>query len=216
MHVEELGDVFMDWDSHNRSEAQQLLASITACDFIVVFLIVYQYLSHLSGITVKLQSSSLDIVEAYTMIEDIRRVYKHEHENIENGFGVIYDQTTMMAEKVGTVPSRPRVATRQKNRSNIASLSPLDYHKKKIAIPFLDHICTHLAEQFSSLSITATSILQLVPSIMRSKEINLSEVVNNTAPICHPQSWLIKSYCDENRSTAKLRMNVYHHIHQQQ
>ena len=40
-----------------------------------------------------------------------------------------------------------------------------------------DHICTHLAEQFSSLSITATSILQLVPSVMRSKEINLSEVV---------------------------------------
>ena len=63
------------------------------------------------------------------------------------------------------------------NRSNIASLSPLDYHKKHIAILFLDHICTHLAEQFSSLSITATSILQLVPSVMRSKEINLSEVV---------------------------------------
>ena len=81
MHVEEHGDVFMDWDSHNRSEAQQLLASITAFDLIFVFLIVYQYLSHLSRITVKLQSSSLDIVEAYTMIEDIRRVYKHEREN---------------------------------------------------------------------------------------------------------------------------------------
>ena len=84
----------------------------------------------------KLQSSSLDIVEAYTMIEDIRRVYKHERENIENGFGVIYDQATRMAEKVGTFPSMPRVVTRQKNRSNIASLSPLDYH---IAIPYLDH-----------------------------------------------------------------------------
>ena len=46
-----------------------------------------------------------------------------------------------------------------------------------LLVHLTDHICTHLAEQFSSLSITATSILQLVPSVMRSKEINLSEVV---------------------------------------
>ena len=100
------------------------VASITAFDFAVVFLTIYQYLSHLSG-----WNSSLDIAEAYATIEDIRRVYKHKRENIvNNGFRVIYDQATRMAEKVGTLPSMSRVATRQQYRSNIASLSPVEYH----------------------------------------------------------------------------------------
>ena len=41
LHIEEYGDLFGDWDSHNRSEAQQLLASITSFDFIVVFMTMY-------------------------------------------------------------------------------------------------------------------------------------------------------------------------------
>ena len=90
-----------------------------------------------------------------------------------------------MAEKVGTLPSMPRVATRQQYRSNIASLSPMEYHKKNNAIPFLDHICTRLAEQCSSLSITETSLLQLVPSVMCSKEIRLSEVIGSFAISFH-------------------------------
>ena len=34
---------------------------------------------------------------------------------------------------------------------HFSSDSPLDYYKKNIAIPFLDHISTHLAEQLSSI-----------------------------------------------------------------
>ena len=177
LHIEEHGDTFGDWDSHNRSEAQQLLASITSFDFIVVFMTVYQYLSHLSGITVKLQNSSIDIVEAYAMIEDIRAVYKHEREDVDKGFKLIYDQSHRMAEKVGTTPSMPRVAIRQQHRSNIVSLSPLDYYQKNVAIPFLDHICTYLDEQFSTLSVTASSLLSLVPIVMHKRSVDLSEVI---------------------------------------
>ena len=80
-----------------------------------------------------------------------------------------------MAEKVGSSLSMPRIiAARQQHRSNISSDSPLDYDKKNVAIPLLDHISTHLAEQFSSLTITAGSILGIVK---HSKEINLSRIV---------------------------------------
>ena len=162
---------------HNRSEAQQILASITTFDFIIVFMSIYQYLSHLSGITFKLQNSALDIVEAYGMIEGIRGLYKLERQNIDNNFQVIYDHSCRMAEKVGSSVSMPRIAARQQHRSNISSDTPLDYYKKNVAIPFLDHISTHLAEQFSSLTITAGSILGIVPSVMHSKEIDLSRIV---------------------------------------
>ena len=71
-----------------------------------------------------------------------------------------------MAEKVGSSVSMPRIiAARQQHRSNISSNSPLDYYKKSIAISFLNHISTHLAEQFSSFTITAGSILGIIPSV---------------------------------------------------
>ena len=60
--------MFSDWGTDNCSSAQQILSSITNFEFIVVFLLVYQYLSHLSGITVQLQGTTVDIIEAYTLI----------------------------------------------------------------------------------------------------------------------------------------------------
>lgn len=45
--------------------ANSLLYGLTNFEFIVVFLVIYQYLSHLAGIPVKLQNSSLDILKAY-------------------------------------------------------------------------------------------------------------------------------------------------------
>ena len=65
-HLDKYGDLYGDWDAANTSEAQQI--SITTFEFIIVFLTIYQYLSHLSGITVKLQKRALDIIEAYEMI----------------------------------------------------------------------------------------------------------------------------------------------------
>ena len=63
-HLDKYGTTYADWDTASRSDAQQLLASITSFEFIVVFLTAYQYLSHLAGITVKLQKHALDIIEA--------------------------------------------------------------------------------------------------------------------------------------------------------
>ena len=44
-HLEKYGNTYADWDTASRSNAQQLLASITNFEFIIVFLTVYQYLS---------------------------------------------------------------------------------------------------------------------------------------------------------------------------
>ncbi|ELT93264.1 hypothetical protein CAPTEDRAFT_211967 [Capitella teleta] len=60
------------WEAKYKAEANSLLNAITNFEFIVVFLIVYNFLSHLEGITVKLQSSSLDIIEAFNAIDKIK------------------------------------------------------------------------------------------------------------------------------------------------
>ena len=107
MHTQEYGNLYSDWDVHNRSEAQQMLANITTFDFIIVFMSIYQYLSYHSGITVKLQNSALDIVDTYEMIEGIRSLYKLESQNVDNNFQVIYNHSCKMAKKVGSSVSMP-------------------------------------------------------------------------------------------------------------
>jgi len=76
-----LGNTYADWDTASRSDTQQLLANITSFEFIIVFLTVYQYLSHLAGITVKLQKQALDILEAYQEVNEVSRVYKIDRQN---------------------------------------------------------------------------------------------------------------------------------------
>ena len=53
------------WYRKSKDDAAALLASLATFDFIVSFLVLYEFLSHLSGVTVKLQSQSIDIIKAY-------------------------------------------------------------------------------------------------------------------------------------------------------
>ena len=117
-HLAKYGNMYAaDWESTSRSEVQQILASITSFEYIVVFLTVYQFLSHMSGFTVKPQKSALDIAEA--------------HENIDATFGLIYTQSVRMAEKIGTPTTMPRIPSRQQHRNNAEACYPCEYFKKK-------------------------------------------------------------------------------------
>ena len=59
---------FADWDPKSKSEASSLLIGITSFSFLVTFNTVYKFLAHLEGVTKKLQSSTLDILQAHKMV----------------------------------------------------------------------------------------------------------------------------------------------------
>ena len=147
-HLDKYGNTFGDWDTSSRSDAQQTLASITTFEFITVFLTIYQYLSHLAGITVKLQKRAFDIVEAYQQIKEVSKTFEDERKNVDSGFGKIYDHAIRIAEKIGTTAEIPRVAARQWHRSNTEVSNPLEYYKRNVAIPFLDHIIEFIDNSF--------------------------------------------------------------------
>ncbi|KAJ8029424.1 hypothetical protein HOLleu_28807 [Holothuria leucospilota] len=63
---------------------------------------------------------------------------------METDFGTIYSQAVSMAEKIGIEPSKPRIAGRQQLRYNAPASTPYEYHKRNLAIPFLDHINENL------------------------------------------------------------------------
>ena len=65
---EEISTLYADLDSKTKSDAGSLLHAITDFSFLVTFMIVYKYLSHLQGITILLQKTALDILQAYAMV----------------------------------------------------------------------------------------------------------------------------------------------------
>jgi hypothetical protein len=75
-HLAKYGSLYAGWGTRNCAEAHQMMAGITSFTFIIGFMTVYQYLSHLAAITVKLQQKALDIVEAHEMIKEVTSVYK--------------------------------------------------------------------------------------------------------------------------------------------
>ena len=72
------GDLYVDWNRSNGTNAQQILIRMTSFTFIIVFTMLYQYVAHLTGITVKLQWKAFNIVEVHEMTVIIT-VYKNEH-----------------------------------------------------------------------------------------------------------------------------------------
>ena len=163
---EKYGDLYPHWDPTNRTEAQQILAGNTSFNFILGFLIVYQYLFHLTGITVKLQRKVLDIMEAHKLITEVTTAYKEERENIDDGFSSIHTQSVRMADTVGSTVSMPIITGRQQHHSNPESASPCDYFKGRIDIPFLEHIISSLESKFFASAIVA-STLGIIPSVLR-------------------------------------------------
>lgn len=169
-HLDKYGDTYADWDTANRTVAQQILASITSFAFIVSFTCAYQYLSLLARITVKLQKRSLDIIDAHELIAEVTATYEGERNDVDISFRHIYQQSVRMAESVSTTPEMPRITGRQQHHSNPSSFSVEDYFKKTVAIPLLDHIITSMRDRFSTAAIVASSLLGVVPSVCCSRE----------------------------------------------
>ena len=168
-HLEKYGRLYADWDSASRSDAQQVLGSITSFEFIIVFVSIYQHLSHLAGITVKLQKQASDIIKAHQMILEVADTYKHQRTDVDNNFHLIFTQSIRMADKVGATVMMPRIASRQQHRNNTEAHDPEQYYKRTIAIPLLDHIIASIEKQFSQHTTIATSLLGLVPSVFCSE-----------------------------------------------
>ena len=177
-YVPKYGNMYADWDPAIRKEAQQILASITSFEFIVVFMIMYQYLAQLAGITVKPQRATVDIVEAHDMIREVGSFYRKEKEDCCTNVSRIYNQSVSMAEKVDIAAEMPRLTSRQQHRSNAEAQTAREYFQRNVAIPLLDHIIICIEEQFSPSAKVATSLLGLVPSVLCSRNVNLNAAVN--------------------------------------
>ena len=167
-HRDTLSDNFSTatWDLDSKNKANSLLKGIADFEFIIAFLTMYQFLSHLSEITIKLQSTSWDIIKAYQEVDSVKSVYASLRKDVGGEFRKIYLQAERMARSVDVEPRKPRTCSRQRDQPNVQLDSIEEWYKVNVAIPFLDHIISELNSQFSQLAKTASQLLCLVPSII--------------------------------------------------
>ena len=167
------------WDSDSKNKSTSLLHAVTDFGFIAAFLILYQFLSHMAGITITSQGRMMDIVDAYNQIDRVFTYYKFIRNNVDSEFHKVYAHAERMATSVDTEHCKPRSCARQTNRPNVATLTVEEWYKINVAIPFLDHIITDLESRFSPLAKTASSLLCLVPSILCSDyDVNFADVLD--------------------------------------
>ena len=118
-----------------RTEASGLLSGTEKFECIITLLTVYQYLSHMAGITVKLQSTSIDIIQAFNMVEEVKNVYKNLWETIATDFAKIYDHAVKMAATIDVESAKPRTASRMQNRAN----APAEAYTPNAVVELLPH-----------------------------------------------------------------------------
>ena len=128
MHREQCPDQFYGcWSSNSRNDASGLLQAITQFDFIMAFVCAHICLSHMIGITVKLQKKTNDIYKAFTMVSDVAATYQNIRMKLDEHFEEIFDAPVAMAAKVAVVPGAPRVVGRQEHRLNAPAVSTKEY-----------------------------------------------------------------------------------------
>ena len=67
--------------------------------FLITFLCVFKILSHLSHIKIKLQGSTIEILQALNEIESSKEMYKLLRCEIDQQFHIIYEHAGLMSEK---------------------------------------------------------------------------------------------------------------------
>ncbi|KAM7430177.1 hypothetical protein ABFA07_019069 [Porites harrisoni] len=179
MHHDECPEQFYGcWQTKTRTDASGLLKAITDFDFIVTFICAYSCLSHMSGLTVKLQKKTNDIFKAFSMVTEVKATYKRLRANLPTHFDEIYDQAVTMAEKVGVAPTAPRIAERQRHHANAPAVDPKEHYRVNVAVPFFDHIISELDDQFSSLTLRVSKLLGLVPSVIQESRVTAQQLTD--------------------------------------
>ena len=179
MHHDECPEQFYGcWQTKTRTDASGLLKAITDFDFIVAFICAYSCLSHMSGLTVKLQKKTNDIFKAFSLVTEVKATYKRLRANLTTHFDKIYDQAVTMAEKVGVAPTAPRIAERQQHRANAPAVDPKEHYRVNVAVPFFDHIISELKDQFSSLTLRVSKLLGLVPSVIQESRVTAQQLTD--------------------------------------
>ena len=161
------------WDGETVIKATGFIHQLESASFLVCFQILLECLSHLRGLTVKLQMQAIDVVYAYKQVHALITSLKGMRARADETFGKIFKDTTTLAKQIHGEDyelTRPRLNARQAHRANVTVQSVEEYFRITLYNEFLSHIVTELEQRFPSSQHQTLGLLQLLPELCSSRE----------------------------------------------
>ena len=135
------------WDRETVQKASGCYHTCCSFQFLISLIVAIKTLAVIKPISVKLQKKSNDIVKAYNMISETEKELSQVRNNAETVFKAWYANTVDLGSDLGTEPSVPRTASRQRHRENTPHDSPEEYYRRTLFVPFLDHITQEMSSR---------------------------------------------------------------------
>ena len=155
------------WNTESSRKAASLLLSITQFGFLITLVVFESCFGYTKGLTVALQSRSIDICTAYREVNVVKAVLADVRENISQHHSQLYQAAVQLSENINSSPpSIPRRCGKQTQRANVSAETPEEYYRRALTIPFIDHLLSHIEMRFSDLQHKATMALKIIPSVI--------------------------------------------------
>ncbi|KAG1714588.1 repressor of the inhibitor of the protein kinase [Nymphon striatum] len=163
-HVFSIGQTSPGWDTKAITDAYGLLNRITDSHFIMCFQTISFMFGYVTGLSNKLQGSTLVIIEAYEMVNIVKNaVSAARNKDAE----MIFQRSSTMARKAGLdCFQMPRRCDRQTQRNNVPANNTEEYFVRAILNPFVDSLIQQLDMRFNSMTRQACLALCLLPNNM--------------------------------------------------
>ena len=134
----------------------------------------------MKGMTVKLQKRDNDVIDAYNMINDIKKQIDNLRINLDKEHKEWFKEAQGMAEKVGTEIKMPRITGQQIHRSNAENSTAIDYYRVNYSTRFVDHLVTEFNSRFSDENEVVVKLFHILPAhISTLQESNLDDVCHD-------------------------------------
>ncbi len=161
--LEAIGLVESGWDSKTVCDAYGIMKRITDSTFIASFQIALHMFGYFKGLTTKLQGSTLDIIQGYEMVDNVKSLMSTIRTE-ESEYEDIFLKIEQMA-KIGNVSLiPPRRCSTQMHRNNVPADTAKEYFKLALFYPFVDSILQEINSRFNEITNHAVQGLRLLPA----------------------------------------------------
>ena len=154
------------WSSAARRESHCHFLLTVAFEFIVCLVVVARLLEITSPLTKQLQSADIDFIDSIEKVTLLFAMLLRLRREVDVFRDEWYGEAVELAEKVGTIPLKPRIGEVQLHRSNIPASTPSEYYKKNLTIPFLDHMSNEMQTRFCQVNLELLNVFYTLPNVI--------------------------------------------------
>lgn len=155
-------------DSESSKRAVLYINSVTSTQFILSCACLIDILKTTLPLSKLLQKPSLDLNKASSAVQDTLTCLLERRQGCDEHFKDIYLEAKTTAEKLCVELKMPRIANKQRNRENHEATTVLEYYRRSMYIPLLDHVIADLQARFSKENLMCYDINLLLPTLITS------------------------------------------------